>query len=187
MTNIGLTGAQYKEVLRLARVYKREAEKCREGKAYLAGCILIGAAFEAALLSMAHCFAGDIYAWKGVSAKPLMKWSLAELLNASRQLGRLPSRLSPDEGSDSERAQIGDYAEAVREIRNFVHPARYVVDFQGKRVTKRYLETSFEIVEIATDHLMYKVRGFLQAATEELKLRHAQPGVGSDAGGSPRR
>jgi len=173
MTNIGLTEAQYEEVLRLARVYQREAEKCREGKAYLAGCILIGAAFEAALLSMAHCFEEDVYAWKGVSAKPLMKWSLAELLNAAKQLGWLPSRLSPDEEFDSKRAQIGDYAEAVRQIRNFVHPARYVDDFQGKRVTKRYLETSFEIVETATDHLMYKVGEFLQAATEEVKRRRA--------------
>jgi len=54
--DIGLTNDQYEKILKVATLYKKQAEKCREGKAYLAGCILMGAAFEAILLATAHCF-----------------------------------------------------------------------------------------------------------------------------------
>lgn len=178
MTDFGLSDEQYNELFKQANLYRREAKKCREGKAYLAGCILIGAAFEAILLAMAHCFKEDVFEWakstNRLSEKPLIKWSLNELIQAAKQLGWLPSVLSLQEEFDEKRAQIGDYAEAIRTYRNLVHPARYLADFHGKRVTKHYLVASFEIIDTATDYLTQRVMMYLHIASEELDHRQNQ-------------
>ena len=46
----------YDEIVRLSRSYHREAERCRAGKAFLAGCVMASAALEAMLLAVANCF-----------------------------------------------------------------------------------------------------------------------------------
>ncbi len=51
-----LTEDQYNEFLRLMGVYRREAGKCRKSKAYLAGCVMLGAALEAQLMVLVHLF-----------------------------------------------------------------------------------------------------------------------------------
>ncbi len=173
MKKIGLTDEEFKEVLRLAKVYKRQAEKCREAKAYLAGCVMIGAAFEATLLSQAHCHEYVIQEWKGSKAKLLKQWSFAELLDAAKHFNWLPSQLSRGEEFDDKRAQIGDYAEVVRELRNLVHPARYATDLSGKSVTKRYLEVSFKVVDTAVDWLLDELKLYVKVGKDELKRRRA--------------
>ncbi|MGC8893109.1 MAG: hypothetical protein ACP5P6_11000, partial [Candidatus Saccharicenans sp.] len=46
----------FNEIIRLSRVYHRQADKCKKSKAWLAGCIMIGAAFEAILIAFANCY-----------------------------------------------------------------------------------------------------------------------------------
>lgn len=171
MSNFELTEEQYKEVVRLSRIYYREAHKCKDGKAYLAGCIMIGAALEASLLAFANCYPDEalhstVAPTKRGSIKPLAEWSLAELLAVAKERGWLPSALSLNEQWATRRAHIGDYAEALRQIRNLVHPLRYMLDLPRKRITKRYLEASFEIFEVATEYLMSKTGESLRAALE---------------------
>ncbi len=56
MSDFALTEEQYNEVFRLSRAYYREAHRCRDGKAYLAGCVMMGAALEASLLAFVDCY-----------------------------------------------------------------------------------------------------------------------------------
>jgi hypothetical protein len=171
MSDFELTEEQHNEVLHLSRLYYREAHKCKKGKAYLARCVMMGAALEASLLAFVNCYPDEALCSPNVptkegKTKPLVKWSLAELLTVAKERGWLPSGLSPNQQWAARNAHIGDYAEALRQTRDLVHPIRYALDLPQKRVTKRYLERSFEIFEVATDYLLNKIGESLRAAFE---------------------
>ncbi len=172
MPNLTLPDDVYNEVLRLIRLYTREAHKCRENKTYLAGCIMAGAALEATLLAVANCLPEDASASpvaprKKGNIKPLVEWKFHELLAVARAREWLPAGLSPEEEWDSVRARIGDYAEALRQIRNFVHPIRYALDFPRKRITIKHIRSSFQIAEAANDHLMNRILQALNSLADE--------------------
>ena len=57
-----LEEADYTEILRLSRLYHREAARCGKAKAYVAGCAMAGAALEAALVAMLHLHGEDVEA-----------------------------------------------------------------------------------------------------------------------------
>lgn len=171
MSDFELTEEQYNEVIRLSGAYYREALRCRDGKAYLAGCVMMGAALEASLLIFANCYPEEalhspVAPVEAGNTKPLAKWSFAELLAVAKERNWLPSSLSLDEAWNAKSAQIGDYTEVLRQLRNLVHPARYMLDMPRKRITKRYLEMSFEIFQVATDYLLKKIGESLRAALE---------------------
>ena len=133
MSEFALTEEQYNEVLRLARAYQREAHRCRDSEAYLAGCIMMGAALEASLLAFVNCYPDEalrstIAPTKGGIIKPLAHWSFAELLAVAKERGWLPSGLSLGEEWNDKKAQIGDWSEVLRQIRNLIHPARHMLD-----------------------------------------------------------
>ena len=50
----------FQELLRICRLYHREAQRCMEAKSYLAGCVMIGAALEADLIAMCHFYSEEI-------------------------------------------------------------------------------------------------------------------------------
>lgn len=153
-----LTNAQFDELLRLARLYHREAKRCRDAKAYIAGCAMAGAALEAVLMMLFHLYGSRIdrsglaRTVKG-KPKPLLSWRLTELIYAASQIGWLPSGLAPEEEWDDRKVQIGDYAEALRETRNLIHPARYLQDHSPSRVTRKYIVRAIEIFEVSTEYL----------------------------------
>jgi len=178
MPTFELSDDVYNEVVRLARQYHREAEKCRDAKAFLAGCVMIGAAFEAMLLSFVNCYPEE--AAKSTAAprkkgtiRPLIDWSLANLLAVTKERNWLPSALSTDDDWDDAKAQIGDYGELIKEIRNLVHPARYAIDWPHRRITKKYLEAVFEILDVANDYLLHKIHSSLREAIEREELKGA--------------
>lgn len=171
MSKFELTEEQYNEVLRLSRAYYREACKCMDNKAYLAGCIMMGAALEASLLAFANCYSDEAICSKSArtkkgSIKPLVDWSLGRLLAVAKEQDWLHSGLSLDAEWDNKKAQIGDWAEVLRQIRNLVHPAKHMHDLPRKRITKRYLEMSFDMFETATDYLLNKIEESLRAVFE---------------------
>jgi len=171
MSTFDLTDEQYNELVRISRIYYREAHRCKDSKAYLAGCIMMGAALEAHLLLFVNCYPDEAFhstvtPTKGGIIKPLAEWSLAELLAVAKERSWLPSSLSLSEEWDEKKALIGDWSEVLRQIRNLIHPARYMLDMPRKRITKRYLETSFEIFEVATDYLLSKIGESLRTALE---------------------
>lgn len=129
-----------------------------------------GAALEAVLLAVANCFPDEALTSaaaprrKDGTVKPLAEWSLADLVNVAKERAWLPTGLSPDENGDSAKWHIGDYADALRQLRNLVHPIRYAMDMPRKRITERYLESAFEIVDVVVQHLEKKLHDSLKEA-----------------------
>ncbi len=59
MADISLSEELSNEVLRLVRIYYKQAEIWHNNKAYLAGCIMMGAAFEGALLAFTDSYSDE--------------------------------------------------------------------------------------------------------------------------------
>lgn len=175
-----LTEDEEKELWRLNRFYWKEAERCEEAKAYLAGCVMLGSALENILILMISLYKEDAdrtgkVPLKNGKPKPLLKWDLAELLAVAKTAGWLPAGLKLGEDWNSKKARVGDYAEAARMMRNLAHPARYLKDHPRGRVTKRYLQRQFEIVLACRDWLAaHNNRELLKAIEEEEKKGQAQ-------------
>ena len=170
-----LTDEEQKELTRLQLFYWKEAVRCEKAKAYLAGCVMLGSALEALLMNMIDLYAeeaertGKIPMDKGKS-KPLLKWDLGQLLNVAKAAGWLPSALDLNDDWNWRKAKVGDYAEVVRMMRNLAHPARYLQDHTGHRVTNRYLQRQFEVVLACRDWLAaHNNRELLKAVEEEEK------------------
>jgi hypothetical protein len=109
--------------------------------------------------------------------KPLLKWSFAELLRAARIANWLPAGLELGAKWSGRRARIGDYAEALRQTRNLVHPSRYVQDHSPSRVTTRYLSSSLETLEAAISHFEAKVHASLRKAMDDEARSGPQAGA----------
>jgi hypothetical protein len=98
--------------------------------------------------------------------KPLLDWNLGELLRVAKQLAWLPANLDLHEEWNRKHAQTGDYANVVRQLRNLLHPARYLFDYTRKRVARRHLTLSFEVMEIAAEHIHNKLAHSIAAALD---------------------
>jgi hypothetical protein len=154
-----LTDEDFEELQRLLSVYRREAAKCENGGSYLGGCIMLGAALEASLMAMVHCFPEEVQTADSCPTRKgrpmtLMHWKFGELLSVANELSWLPARLTREGEFEAKLAAIGDYAEVVRQMRDLVHPARYIQDLPRKRITKKYLDTANEVLKLATDYLL---------------------------------
>ena len=153
-----LTDEEEKELFRLQRSYWKEAIHCQDAKAYLAGCVMLGSALETLLILMVNAYGeeaektGKIPSPRG-KPKPLLKWDLAELLTVAKKAGWLPSALDLKDDWNWRKAKVGDYAEVVRMMRNLAHPARYLKDHHGRRVTNKYLQRQFAVVLACRDWL----------------------------------
>lgn len=166
-----LTEEQFNELIKLGNMYRREASKCQDAKAYVAGCACTGAALEAMLMAVAHLYGEEIEA-AGHAAKhkgefkPLLRWTLRDLLNTASAMDWLPRGLTDNSPWNSRKAKIGDYVEALRQTRNLIHPARYLEDHSPHRVTRRYQEQYREVLDAAVQHLGTKVKESLVKALD---------------------
>ena len=159
MDVLTLQDDEEKEFYRLSRFYWKEAVRCEEAKAYLAGCVMLGSALEALLILMVNCYPEESAATgqlpkKNGKTKPLLDWDLSALLRVAKAAGWLPTGLALGEGWSQKKARIGDYAEVVRMVRNLAHPARYREDHFRSRVTQKYLQRQFEVVLLCRDWLL---------------------------------
>jgi hypothetical protein len=168
-----LTENQFKELMRLCRVYRREADRAMEARAYLAGCVMIGAALEAALVAMCDCYFDEIPAElipkERNTGKPkhILDWSLSRLLKIARECHWLPVGLALNDEWNPKRAEVGDWAVILKEYRNLVHASRYIQDFMRSRVTKHRMEMCFDVLDVAISHLQAKLHVSLRAAIEK--------------------
>ena len=158
LTITALSDDEERELYRLSRFYWKEALRCEEAKAYLAGIVMLGSALETLLILMVDIYADEVLAtgqapMRRGAVKPLLEWSLADLLRVAKAANWLPSRLGLEDDWEGRRAKIGDYAEVARMVRNLVHPARYVADYRGRRVTAKYLQRQFEVALLCRDWL----------------------------------
>lgn len=168
--------------LYLTEIYALEAFRCEEGKAYLAGCIMLGAAIEAELY---HLFKENPDALKRAKAlckkykteskdsdsqtlhekilkKKLHKLGLYELIVLACSIRWLPTNF---EGySDFEdwcsNGEIGDLIDYVRNMRNFIHPSKYKAQFDSMKnedkqflITEDHFSDCFSLFEMFFDHL----------------------------------
>jgi hypothetical protein len=160
MSACELTEEEFIELCRLIELYHREARRCMAAKSYLAGCVMIGAALEASLMSMCHLYADEIAGnlpMNKKKQKPLLKWRFDDLLGVARNCGWLPTGLAREDDWNPRKAKIGDWAVVLKEIRNLVHPAVYMTHLPKSRMTRRRLGLCFEIFKTATDHLRAKI------------------------------
>jgi len=167
MTFLVLTENEERELYRLSRFYWKEALKCVNAKSYLAGCVMLGSALEALLMLMVNCYNEEAVATgrtpkrKG-NTKPLVDWDLAQLLTVAKSADWLPSALDLAEDWNSKKAKIGDYAEVTRLVRNLVHPGSYLKEHSPSRITAKYLQRQFEVVELCRDWLADRNNKFLR-------------------------
>jgi hypothetical protein len=158
----------YNELLRLTGTYHREAYHCEEVSSFLAGCVMAGAALEAMLLAMLHLYGAElpepvVPKLRG-KPKPLLRWTLAEMVIAARHANWLPAGLDLGAEWKTRQAKIGDYVEALRQTRNLVHPSRYLQDQSPSRVTKRYLRRSLDILDGARSYIERKIHESIRTA-----------------------
>ena len=145
-----LTEEEFNFLLALARLYDRNARRCLENKAYVAGCAAAGAALETALIGMVHVHWHQIPgAFKPPTRrgqpKPLLDWNFDDLLRASHEAGWLSQSADFREAFDLSDPAPGDYASQLRLLRNLIHPQRYLRDHAGHRVTARMLKYAIEL------------------------------------------
>jgi len=154
-----LSDDEERELYRLSRLYWKEALRCEEAKAFLAGSVLLGSALETLLILMVNCYTEEaeltgLIPMRKKVGRPLLEWDLADLLRVAKAANWLPSGLTLGADWDRRKAKVGDYAEVVRIVRNLVHPARYVEDHYRSRVTAKILRRQFEIVLLCRDWLV---------------------------------
>jgi len=145
------------ETLSLFQLYRDEAWKCGNAGAHLAGCVLLASALEAALLAMAQCFPAEVRRFAARSkaremARPQSEWGLSQLLLIARSLLWLPSARKADDRQSPGKAQVGDYVEVMRAIRNLVHPSIYMREFPEK-IGREHLDLSFKVLDTACSYL----------------------------------
>ncbi len=155
------------ETIALFTFYRDEAERCRESGAYLAGCVLLASALEAALLAMAECFSEEVARFARESrakelSRPRREWGLSQLLLVARNLGWLPSSGLDPGSTEPREAKVGDYVEVVRVIRNLIHPAIYLREYPNEAITERHLGISYKVLEIACECLSTRLESALK-------------------------
>jgi len=119
---------------------------------------------EAELLAMAECYPDEVKKTRVYRnrKKHLFRWDLRGLLELGRELLWIPSTLpvgktARESGIASDdalaRGDVLYFLDVVREIRNLVHPGRYLRRYPGRRITKRYFEFCYEMLQILEDRL----------------------------------
>jgi hypothetical protein len=181
-----LTDEEEQELYRLSSFYWKEAGRCEGAKAYLAGCIMLGSALETLLILMVNCYAEEAANTKRLptsrgKVKPLLDWNLGELLSVAKAANWLPAGLALGNDWDSKKAQVGDYAEVVRMVRNLAHPGRYRKDHMEKKVTRKYLQRQFEVVLLCRDWLVERNNKALLEHMNENRLPLDEPVNDSDS------
>jgi hypothetical protein len=151
-------------LVQLINFYKTEAEKCKENRAYLAGCVMYGAMLEAILLSMCLCYPDqvrrtEIYKRKYKKRCNINKFlyiSLRDLIKIATKLEWLPAKTDVRK---LEEAEIGNLTEIITEIRNLIHPGKWIREKEYKklRISRRHCEMIFDILQGVNEYLFNKL------------------------------
>lgn len=165
-----LEESEFKKILRLREFYYCEARICQDAQAYIAGCVMLGAALEANLVAMVAIFQNDVATCKslphGKRRQPLLQWGLGKLLRVANELGWLPAY--PIDGTpDPKDWSIGAHAQVVRILRNLVHPGRYLNDFPNYQITADELTASFKVLDGIHLHLSAALSDRMRKAVKQ--------------------
>jgi hypothetical protein len=167
-TDLPLTSAQVDALLQIAlNTYHEQAGLCMNAKAPLASCIMVGATLEAVLTAVT-CLLFDEALRTGKAPKfkkgprkgqtlDLLEWKFFHLLDVAKEAKWLPEELHLDEKIDKRPVKIPVPTDTIREVRNLVHPARYLKDREGKEYTHEELVTLYVTCHAAYDCLIKKL------------------------------
>jgi hypothetical protein len=135
-----------------------EADACYNAEAYLASCILLGAAIEGYLVILTSVFPEEakralqqLQKAKQIDKKlklssVMEKWDLGQLLMVAKQANWLPS-FDPGDASNPLST------DRIRELRNLIHPGRLVKDRGGRTITKEELDSLHATCDAVYLHL----------------------------------
>ena len=167
------------QLQKIAYRYDREARKCAKARAYLAACILQGAALEALLIAMCLVYPDEVkrttvYRTRRFRLKrsKALELGLYELVEIAGELGWFPSKIVTLGRRKTTLAQL---AHGVRDIRNLVHAGRWGREFATKINKGTYTATK-EIFDVAHSWLLHHVE-------ESLRRRMKREGLGSERKG----
>ena len=156
---------------KLAVFYDREATKCIRGKAYLAACVMQGAALEASLHAMCFLYPEKVkkttvYQRKRFRTKRnrALEFKFYELINIADELGWFP----PKRITWGKRATLGGFAHELRKLRNYVHPGVWAPEHpKTMKFTKKVYGVAYEIFDVANSWLLHTVMQSLSKRLED--------------------
>jgi hypothetical protein len=145
-------------LLQLALNYHDQSKKSYDADAPLASCIMIGATLEAVLTAVV-CMLYDqaLKTGKAPAKKPLLKWNLGDLLKVAKAAKWLPKDLQLDPRLDPLGIRTVPI-DSIRQIRNFVHPARYFTERVGNPYTVEEVRTLYAACHTAYDCVISQLR-----------------------------
>lgn len=151
---------------KLATFYHREAGKCVKGRAYLAACVMQGAALEASLQAMCFLYPEQIRKTKVYQKKRFrtkrnkaLELKYFELINIADELSWFP----PKRITWGKRATLAGFAHELRKLRNYVHPGVWAPEHPDTmKFTKAVYGVALEIFEVANSWLLDRVHDSLR-------------------------
>lgn len=157
---------------KLAGFYHREARKCLKGRAYLAACVMQGAALEAALHAMCFIYSQEIrrttvYQKKKFRRKrnKALDFKYYELINIADEVGWFP----PKKITWGKRATLAGFAHELRKLRNYVHPSVWAPERpETMKFSKAIYGVAYEIFDVASSWLLHRVHESLR---EQMKAK----------------
>lgn len=155
---------------RLALLYDREAKKCAKGRAYLAACVMQGAALEASLHAMCFLYPEElkrtaVYKRKKFRRKrsKALDFKYYELINIADELSWFPSKKI----TWGKRTTLAGFAHELRKLRNYVHPSVWAPERpETMRFTKAVYGVAYEIFDVANSWLIHQVHKSLRRRME---------------------
>jgi hypothetical protein len=129
---------------------------------------MLGSALESALLAMIGCDSElEAKMCKDKKVSSIYDLSLVSLLDIARSYLWLPAAYPRDTDVEFEEmlesGSIGDFVEYVREIRNLVHPGKFMRDYPDTVIASDHYKDVYTIVHSAFDccyaHLIKELTG----------------------------
>jgi hypothetical protein len=156
---------------KLAGFYDREAKKCLKGRAYLAACVMQGAALEAALHAMCFIYPQEVkrttvYQRKKFRRKrnKALDFKYYELINIADELGWFPPKVI----TWGKRTTLAGFVHELRKLRNYVHPSVWAPEHpKTMKFTKAVYGVAYEIFDVASSWLLHRVHESLRRRIKE--------------------
>lgn len=155
----------------LAVFYRKEANKCVKGKAYLAACVMQSSALEASLQAMCFLYPEEvkrsvIYQKKKFRNKrnKALEFKYFELINIAAELCWFPPKII----TWGKQTTLAGFVHELRKLRNYVHPGAWAPERPEKRslpptlaeAARRWLEkrvglasNTLEAYEVSLGHV----------------------------------
>lgn len=163
--------SKFECLLDILKTYHDQAVRSEKCRAYLAGCVFLGAAIEGGLLATSKCYPSQVrqslkYRSKRKKDRNLDKWGFLDLLELGRELRWIPSRIPMGKiarasgitvKSALANGDLGYFADVVREIRNLVHPGVYVRKMRNVKIAKSYYRFCYDVEDIVFGYLYRKL------------------------------